>query len=178
MTCNFADGEIVFTDFNAFRSDSSGLYINIASISSSNPDVVDVLGVTSQRERLGKSLKLELGSKYGIPMIAQDGKYLIPLQTLSYLNLSGINFSGFFNKKELIFCNVSDITNANRTMVMALFTSGFLSADLWELAGMETNSYAEKVAYCIEMISQRDEEGRKFIETQKEMRKGSLAEMY
>ncbi len=134
--------------------------------------------MTSRRERAGKSLKLELGSKYGIPMIAQDGKYLIPLQTLSYLTLSGINFSGFFNKKELIICDVRDITNANRDMVMALFRNGFLSADLWELAGLKTDNYAEKVAYCIETISLADEEGRMFIEKQKEMRKGSLADMY
>ena len=178
MTCDFDDGEIVFTDFNAFRSDSSGLYINLAAVSSSNPDVVDVLGVTSRRERRGKSLILELRRKYGIPMIAQDGKYLIPLQTLSYLNLSGINYSGFFNGKEMMICSVSEITNADRDMVMALFSNGFLSAELWGLAGTKTASYAERVAFCIEMISQADEEGRLFIEKQKEARKGSLAEMY
>ena len=178
MTCNFADGEVVFTDYNAFRSDNSGLYLNSVSISNSNPDVVDVLGVTGRRERTGKSLILELKNKYGIPMIAQDGKYLMPLQTLSYLNLSGINYSGFFNKKELFFCGVDAVTNANKDMVMALFSNGFLSGDLWELAGLRTNNYADKVAYCIDMISLTNEEGKFFIESQKEKRKGSLAEMY
>ena len=178
MTCNFVDGEIAFTDFTAFRADCSGLYINMGTVSSSSPDVVDVLGVTGKRERRGKPLLLELWNKYGIHMIAQDGKYLIPLQTLSYLNLSNVGYAAFFNQKELMLCGVQEITEANLALVKALSQYGLLNGEIWELAEFRAKTYAEKVAYCIALISEISEEGKQFIENWKEMRKGSLAEMY
>ena len=176
MTCIFPDREIVFDDYNAYRKDNTGLYINMAWVEKSDPEQVNVLGVTGSRERLGKSLSLELGA-YGIPMIAQDGKYLLPLQTLSYLHLSIINAAVFFNRKELILCGAGQIRNPDREMVSALYSKGLLTDELWKEAKGKTASYPERVAYVLEEISQ-DEEGKNFIEAQKEQTRGSLSELY
>ena len=177
MTCNFADGEIAFTDYNAFIQDTSGLYLNIAAIQSSAPGRTDVLGVMNSRERLGKSLLLNLRKKYGIPMIAQGGKYLVPLQTLSFLNLSGVNTAVFFNRQALIVCPVSEIKSPDVELMKVLGRDGFLTGELWEEAGNKTGSYQEKVAYVLDVIS-RTEVGRLFIEYLKEKMQESLAGLY
>lgn len=176
MTCNFADGEIIFNDYNAFRQDNSGLYLNVAWITKNNPKQPDVLGVTGSRERLGKSVTLPL-KEYGIPMIAQEGKYLVPLQTLSFLNLSSVNAAGYFNRKELIICEVNQINNPDKELVTALYESGFLTYELWSEAEEKTKSHQEKIAYILEAIS-RNEEGRHFIESEKEKMQGTLSEIY
>ena len=177
MACNFADGEIVFDDFNAFRKDSSGLYINIAWTSKSDPEKTDVLGVTSSRERLGKSVVLKLRKEYGIPMIAQDGKYLVPLQTLSFLNLSHVGTAGFFNRKALIFCSVGRIKDPETELISILYAEEYLTYELWEEAGEKTGSYQERVAYVLEEIS-RTENGRAAIEYEREMLKDTLPDLY
>ena len=177
MNCNFADGEIVFTDYNAFRKDNSGLYFNTAWITKGDPDQPDVLGVTGRRERLGKSVVLKLREKYGIPMIAQNGKYLIPLQTLSFLNLSHASAAGFFNRKALIVCSVDKIRDPDAEMISALNSTGYLTYELRIEAGEITNSYAERVAYVLEVIG-RTEKGRKAIEYEREYGLDSTSELY
>lgn len=166
MNCNFTDGEIVFTDYNAFRQDNSGLYFNVAGITKKDSEKTDVLEVTGSRERIGNSMVLRLREKYGIPMIAQDGKYLIPLQTLSFLNLSHVNTAGFFNRKELIFCGVNQIKDADADMISYLYSKGYLTGELWNEAGEKNKTYAEKVAYVLEEIG-RTEEGRAAIEAKR-----------
>ena len=177
MACNFTDGEIVFDDYNAFRKDSSGLYINVAWITKSNSEEPDVLGVKSSRERLGKSVVLKLRKEYGIPMIAQDGKYLIPLQTLSFLNLSHINVAGLFNRKALIFCSVDHIKDPETELISFLSREDFLTYELWDEAEQKTESYPEMMAYILEEIS-RTEDGRAAIEYQREQTEGTLSDLY
>jgi len=177
MSCNFTDGEIVFSDYNAFRQDGSGLYINVAWVTQSDPEKVDVLGATGRRERLGKSVVLKLRKEYGIPMIAQDGKYLIPLQTLSFLNLSHVNTSGFFNRKVLIFCSINQIKDPDTELIVALRRSGTLTDGMWQEAGEKTNSFTERIAYALEALSQTAE-GRAAVEEQRENLHNAIAELY
>ena len=176
MTCNFEDGEIVFDDYDAFNTDNYGLNMNIAGEASFTPDEANILGVISSRERHGKSISVNL-KEYGIPMIAQDGKYLMPLQTLSYLTFSRINFGAFFNGKALIFAFISNISNLDLDLINELFDKGFMTREMWKEAGEKTQTPAERIAYVLEVISQ-DEKGREFIEFQREKQEGTISNLY
>ena len=56
--------------------------------------------MTGSRDRYGEITVLNL-KDYGIPMLAQDGKYLIPLKTVSTLFLSPLQCGAYFNGKNM-----------------------------------------------------------------------------
>ena len=177
MACDFANGIIIFSDVVAFRQDASGLYINLGSVTSTDPEKAQLLQVTSFRERHGDSTLLKLKEEYGIPMIAQDGKYLLPLQTLSFLTLSSTNTAAFFNQESLIVAKISKIKSTDQQLLNALYSAGLLTMDLWQEAREHTETFQESLAYALDVISQT-EEGRLAVETHTEKLRLSLAGLY
>ena len=80
---NFREGKIICQDYVAFTSMSGSRYMDAVNFPVSGPDGQPFLISTlDSRERYGTSTVVNL-KEYGIPMIAQDGKHLLPLQTLS-----------------------------------------------------------------------------------------------
>lgn len=177
MACDFTNGTVVFSDPVAFRQDTSGLYINLGFVTSVDSDPSEVLCVTSSRERRGNSVLLKLRENYAIPMIAQDGKYLMPLQTLSFLTLSKDNSAAFFNQEALIIAAVSQIKSPDKMLLNKLYAVGLLTNALWIESGENTETFQERLAYVLETISQT-EDGRRAIETYREQLQQSLAAIY
>lgn len=177
MACDFTNGSIVFSDYAAFQQDSSGFYFNLGSVSSADPEQAELLRVTASRERHGNSTLLKLKESYGIPMIAQDGKYLLPLQTLSFLTLSKINSAAFFNQEALIISKISWIQSPTRQLVNALYNAGVLTQELWLEAGEQTETYQERVAYVLDIINQT-EEGRQAVETYTDQLQKTISALY
>ena len=177
MACDFTNGTVVFSDPVAFRQDTSGLYINLGSVASVDSDTSEVLCVTNSRERRGNSVLMKLRENYAIPMIAQDGKYLMPVQTLSFLTLSRENSAAFFNQEALIIANVSQINHPDKMLLNKLYAVGLLTNELWMESKENTETFQERLAYVLEAISQT-KDGRKAIETYREQLQQSLAAIY
>ncbi len=177
MACDFTNGTVVFSDPVAFRQDTSGLYINLGSVSSVDPNSPDVLCVTNSRERRGNSMLMKLRENYAIPMIAQDGKYLMPLQTLSFLTLSRENSAAFFNQEALIIADVSRISHPDKMLLNKLYTAGMLTNELWIESRENTKTFQERLQYILEAIGQT-EDGRNAIETYREQLQQSLGAVY
>lgn len=177
MACDFMSGTVVFSDAVAFQQDASGLYINLGSVTTVDPEKARMLLVTSSRERRGDSTLLKLKEEYGIPMIVQDGKYLLPLQTLSFLTLSSTNAAAFFNQESLIVARISKIKSTDQQLLNALYNAGLLTMELWQEAREQTETFQESLAYALDAISQT-EEGRLAVQTYTEKLRQSPAALY
>lgn len=81
-----------------------------------------ILSITDTRERHSDPVVLNL-KEYGIPMLAQDGLYLVPLQTLNTMFLSMNGIAIFFNQQCLILNQIQSmnaVSNHNDAFVKAM----------------------------------------------------------
>lgn len=67
-----------------------------------------LLSTLDSRERYGTITTVDL-KKYGIPMIAQDGHYLLPLQTLSTFFMYPLQIGTYFNGEAVFISQISDM---------------------------------------------------------------------
>lgn len=122
MYVDFTGRQISFDDYGAFVQHAAGPYqdmVNVPPLDASGK--ANLLVQTQTRSRRGEAVILDL-EKYGIPMIAQDGKYLMPLQTLSAFTLYGKNVGMYYNGDCLILANISSMTTPTEELQNALIT--------------------------------------------------------
>ena len=106
---DFAQQQITWSDYEGFNRREGRPYMDmmlqgfIGVESDGHPGIVRTVAV---RERLGRPVTLDL-KKHGIPMLAQDGLYLVPLQTLSAFFLSPGNLAMYCNQECLIVTSPS-----------------------------------------------------------------------
>lgn len=91
MQFDFDEKTILFDDYNAFvHSSSEGSLLDLLSASGFTEAGESELfqrNLSASYDRYGDELKLNL-AKYHIPMVMQDGKYYIPLQTMNDILIS------------------------------------------------------------------------------------------
>ena len=90
MTFDFNADTISWTDFTAFFRKADGNYEDIAGISVDDNGQPFLLSLVNSRDRYGEITVLKL-KDYLIDMVAQDGKYRVPMQTLSDFCLTTIS---------------------------------------------------------------------------------------
>ena len=108
MDFDFANNKLVFEDYDAFlhNSDDTTL-IDLVSESTTDEDGNALLiwrNKADSFDRYGDVMTVDLAA-YGISMIAQDGNYYIPLQTLSDFTLVQAQFGIVFNGQALFLAN-------------------------------------------------------------------------
>ena len=123
---NFTAGRIVWADYMAFNEflDESQDYLHLMhSVKTEDSEGRPfLLSVVESRERHGDPIVLNL-KEYGIPMLAQDGLYLVPLQTLNTMFLSVNGLGIFFNRQCLILNQIeamNAIVNHNEASAKAM----------------------------------------------------------
>ena len=93
MQFDFAEKTILFDDFNAFvHSSSEGSLLDMLSASGFTEAGESELfqrNLEASYDRYGDEVKLNL-SDYHIPMVMQDGKYYLPLQTMNDILVSPV----------------------------------------------------------------------------------------
>ena len=121
LAFSFKEKKIVWTDYLSFMQSEDAQYMNmLRSFKTVNSEgQPQLLEIGSTRERYGNAVTLDLG-KYGIPMLAQDGLYLIPAQTLTAFCLSGKGVGLYFNQQCLIFTNPQEFQAANVAMAVLM----------------------------------------------------------
>ena len=111
MTADFEKGTIRFNDFDAFMQKTASTLVSPLSLFSYDSEgrarLLEV-NKTYAYERYGDELVLDLKS-YGIEMIYQDGKYLVPLQTLSDFLMIPFTVSMLFNGQALFIANADSL---------------------------------------------------------------------
>ena len=120
---SFAEQQIMWPDYNGFTRRADRPYMDILQGFQTVDDNGQprLISEGATRERLGSVVVLDL-KKYGVPMLAQDGLYLVPMQTLAAFFLASENLSLYFNKECLIFTSPNEFNPINLT-VMSIATT-------------------------------------------------------
>ena len=106
---NFDNGRIVWPDHLGFHSGATGFHIDMMGHSGFDDQGRPyLLSRGAARERAGILSMIDL-KEYGIPMVAQDDLWLLPMQTLSSFFLSQDYRALLFNQKCLIFASPMDM---------------------------------------------------------------------
>ena len=172
MVCDFKNKTITWRDYYAFFMDCNGSYMDLTYL----PPSMGVLKRVRSRDRYGDITVLDLG-KYGIPMIAQDGLYLLPLQTLSAFFIRPFTqCDAYFNQEALILAASGQMENPLDTLLYKCRQAGLVTDELLEEAGKKATK-AEKTDYLIQALLQT-EEGKKIREELQKEYDGSLYKVY
>ena len=175
MYVDFTDRTLTFDDYGAFIQHAAGPYqdmVNVPPLDASGK--ANLLVQTQTRSRRGEAVILDL-EKYGIPMIAQDGKYLLPLQTLSAFTLYGKNVGMYYNGDCLILANIPSMTTPAEELQNALIT--LIPPESVEMLlgmGMPQEMI---LPFALEEVSET-EEGKAIVDYYQAMYENSIYKLY
>ena len=131
MEADFAEGKISYLDYMGFLQRTNGSYMDIDMFTEEdNNGQPFLLQRVEGRNLYGDFTVLDL-NRYGIRMAAQDGKYLVPLQTLAAFAFGPIAVGVYFNG-EGVFVNKISSMKTHPTMAFnaKLTTSPLLTPEL------------------------------------------------
>ncbi|MBR4502502.1 MAG: hypothetical protein IKP22_11560 [Clostridia bacterium] len=125
MTVDFDSGSVIWNDYCAFIQEANGPYQDLSAIPSVDENgQKNLLAAIATRSKHSGVTGVSL-SDYTIPMIAQDGKHLLPVQTLSAFMLYPYFLSMYYNQECLMLSSVSEMKTPVEEMtddLMALVT--------------------------------------------------------
>ena len=149
---SFAEQQITWPDYNGFNRRADRPYMDILQgfLTTDDDGQPRLIREGAARERLGSVVTLDL-KKYGVPMLAQDGLYLVPLQTLAAFFLSPENLSIYYNKECLILTSPNEFSPMNLT-VMSIASTVSETGALDSLVGSEGMNEEELHALAMELI--------------------------
>ena len=163
MTFDFNEGMIYWTDFVAFFQKSDGNYLDITGVPTTDKEGQPfLLSVVNSRNRYGEITALKL-KDYLIDMVAQDGKYLVPMQTLSDFCLTTISFNAYFNGQGIYMTSIGSMIDPNMSFMMDLILGGIMTQE--EVVDIMQNgegTMEERSALLMERITST-ERGAKFL---------------
>ena len=177
MCFDFVDGTLSWTDYDAFMMQTNGRYFDLASI----PDT-DKLGRTtllhkvSSRDRFGEEKVISL-KEYDIRMIAQDGKCLLPLQTMAAFFFSRFELGMYFNGQALFMSNIESMRDPMEAMLYQLITTGTVTEEEVAQVQQGDGTPEDKMNALIGVIMKTEEGKQIFLQSQQES-ENSLYELY
>ena len=111
MAVDFENSLLIWDDYCGFLQGANAPYLDLARLPEFDEQGQPVyLSRIDTRERHGHGPVLDL-SALSIPLIAQDGKYLVPLQTLSAFTLSPMYLGVYYNQECLIAAPIGEMRN-------------------------------------------------------------------
>ena len=110
MVADFEEGTLTFLDFVGFNTPANSRYMEVSGFPETMNGQPFLLQSTRSRTLYGDLTIVNL-KDYEIPMAAQDGKYLLPLQTLAAFTVVSNNISVYFNGKALYIAAVQEMSN-------------------------------------------------------------------
>ena len=175
MYVDFTGRTLTFDDYGAFIQHAAGPYqdmVNVPPLDASGQP--NLLVQTATYSRRGKTVILDL-AKYEIPMIAQDGIFLLPLQTLSAFTLYGKNIGLYYNGECLILANIpsmkapaEEVQNALMSIIPSEAVEQLLAM------GMPQEMVLE---YALEQVSETVE-GKAIIDYYRTQYQNSIYKLY
>ena len=165
MALDFDNGTIYFWDYLAFLQLPGKDYLDVSSIPETDADGQPFLmSRTASRKLYGKDTLIDL-SKYAIPMIAQDGLYLIPMQTLSALTLTPSTYSAlYFNGEAVFFNGISNMVPFYTTFIRAIDSFGLVTDDLEAQINAYDGPMNEYLSFLFDLIRNNCEDGAEIVE--------------
>ena len=177
MVFNFDLGQIGFQDYLAFIQPADAGYMEVSGFPETMNDQPFLLQRTKDRVLYGDVTILDL-KEYGIRMVAQDGKYLVPVQTLSAFLLSDRGIGIYFNGEALYMNQIPAMSDPSIALQTDLALNGLLTRELLlKISGMP-GTREEKINYLLEEVSKMSDKGREIVEQYKKNLESSLYTHY
>ena len=175
MAVDFFSGSVIWNDYCAFIQEANGPYQDLATIPpvdvNGQPNLMAAAAIRSKHSAFtGVSL-----SDYGIPMIAQDGKYLLPMQTLSAFMLYPYFLSMYYNQECVMISSVSEMKAPVDEMTDELMT--LVTPEMKAQVDMMGLSGQESFEAILKMVSET-EQGAAVIDAYMAEYEKSLHKMY
>ena len=166
MVVNFEAGTIDYVDYVAFVQSAFLPYMEIGGA----PEMVNgepfLLQYTQDRNLYGHLTHVNL-KDYGIPMAAQDGKFLLPLQTLNAFTLSDVGMALYYNGQSLYLADIQTMVHPRDTFQETLAANGLLTPDVVAKFQAYEGNYEERFNYLLDLISETSEQGKKLVDDYK-----------
>lgn len=163
MTFDFNEGMIYWTDFVAFFQKPEGNYLDLSGIPTTDDEGRPfLLSIVNSRNRYGEITALKL-KDYLIDMVAQDGKYLVPMQTLSDFCLTTISYNAFFNGQSIYMDSIGAMNDPNTKFITKLILGGIMTQEeLIDIMQNGEGTLEERSATLMQKIMST-EKGAKFL---------------
>ena len=163
MKVDFEEGTIGFPDYVMFVQPPFLPYMEIGGSPETMNGEPFLLKYTQSRNLYGDITVVNL-KEYDIPMVAQDGKYLLPLQTLTAFSLGYTDTSLYYNGQALYLADIQTMTNPKDSLMTNQAINTLLTPSVTEKYQAKEGTFAEKVDYLMELISEESEEGKQFAD--------------
>ena len=173
MIVDFEAGTFTFMDFVAFVQPANLPYMEIGGSPETMNGQPFLLQTKQERNLYGEMTIVNL-KDYDIPMIMQDGKYLLPMQTLSAFTLSDIGVGAYFNGQNLYLNQISLMTNPAGVLNTTLALSGLLTPDVVAKIQTFEGTQDEKIDQLLELLSGISDQGKKIADDHKNNLETSL----
>ena len=173
MDVDFENGTMQFLDYVAFVKAANLPYMDIGGVPEAKDGKPFLLQATQTRDLYGDMTTVDL-SDYNIPMVAQDGKYLLPMQTLSAFTLSDIGVGAYFNGQALYLNPISAMADPAEALQTNLSLNGLLTADVIAKYQSFEGTPEEKINQLLELVSSISDQGKKIAEYYKKSLETSL----
>ena len=175
MTLDFDAGTILWSDYCSFIQEANGPYQDLANIppvdENGQPNLLAAIAIRAKQGGItGVSL-----SDYDIPMVAQEGKYFLPLQTLSAFMLYPYFMSMYYNQECLMLTSVTEMKMPVEEMtndLMALVTPEMIAQI--EKMGLS----GEKAVQAMLQAASETEQGAAIIKAYRAAYEKSLHYLY
>ena len=178
MEIDFDKGTISFRDYVGFIQSTDKAYMNPIDFSATDQDgQPNLLEISDSRNQYGDFTVLDL-KKYNIPMIAQDGKYLLPMQTLSAFLISHTGYGMYYNGEGLFFAAVSTMVDPIEQLTTTLVKMGLETPEIAQKLADSGGTQAQKARKLVEEVKKSSDTGAKIIEQFNDSQKNNLYLLY
>ena len=179
MSVDFENSLILWDDYLGFQQGTITPYMDMSILSQIDDQGQSVyLKTVSNRDRHGVLTTLKLSDYYGVHIYAQDGLYLVPLQTLSAFTLSSLNIALYYNQNCLIISPVERMQNLKAQLPDILYANGFITEEMIAEAERKfPDSTEDMVNFYIEE-AKKTEAGQAIIDQVEEQFKQSPYGLY
>ena len=177
MVINFEKGKIGFNDFPGFVKMPSLQYMDISGFpETDNEGRPFLLNRTQNRTLYGDFTVVEL-KEYNIPMAVQDGKFLMPMQTMvAFTLMTEASFGMYFNGEALYANEIAKMADPKNNFLLTLMGAGLLTPEVIQVAQETEGTLDEKMVAVAKAASQISESGKQLADAfLEEMTNGVLA---
>lgn len=175
---DFDEGTITYEDYVAFSSMDGSKYMDPVDFQGTEQDGKPfLLRTLDSRERYGTLTNVDL-MKYGIPMIAQDGHYLLPLQTLSTFFLFPFQQGIYFNGEAVFISSIPDMADPWKEFEQKLRSSDLMTVELLEMFDNHDGTEKERRESILEAVSAASDDGSEMVKQYRQAAEESLYNVY
>ena len=166
LVIDFEKGQMIFQDYVAFVQQANSQYMEINGFPETQNGQPYLLQRTTDRSLYGDVTVVDL-KEYNIPMAVQDGKYLLPMQTLSAFTLVDSTIGIYYNGEAMFISMISSMTSPKIALQTTLALYGLLTMDLIQKAMAVQGTSEEQFEYLLELVSEESEKGKEIVEDYK-----------